>query len=201
MANMQPSDFGVDIEDLPKLVLDEDAGRKTLVRLNTVAAFRIAVLDAKLAFFGHYVRDHLDIDIGNAMDERETMLELTKKHEITWNGVSRVIDRHVFLLVTAMRSFDVNTLDNDDLDIVGCAAYGTMFRDVVFGGIEGDEIGITLRHRANNNKLSVVDVINDARGAMQLANKQGAVFTEIVKQYIKGSAENPHYGEGIKLGR
>jgi hypothetical protein len=197
---MNASDFGIDLGTLPALKLDEDAGRKVLTRMNSVPSFRDNLYESKLTFFCHYLEDHLNIDIGDALKNKDKAIALVPKHETVWNSISRVMDRHVFLIVTALCSFDVNTLDSDDLDMVGCVAYGGMFRDIPLAAMEADEISITLARRFKMDSDPMVQLVHSAQ-AVDLMKSQAGDYLQFMKAYVADAMrQGDNYAKGVKLG-
>lgn len=137
---MKPTDFGVDLDTLPKLKFDEDAGRKVIERMSRIPAYHDTVKFTKLTYFMHHVSHHLDLETKkielNDIDAIEK--ELIPMYPLIWEQVSRVIDRHIFMFTAMFNSFEVNVENEDDLEVIGCHVYSELVSIPVFALLLGD---------------------------------------------------------------
>lgn len=137
---MKPTDFGVDLDALPKLKFDEDAGRKALERMRRIPVFAKTVKYLKQSYFHHHLSHHLDVDVGDVKLSDINGIEkvLIPRYPLIWEQVSRVIDRHIFMMVAMFHSFEANIEDKDDMEAVNCHVYDEFVSVPVFGLLLGD---------------------------------------------------------------
>lgn len=202
---MRPTDFGVDVDALPKLVLNEERGRALLAELNDVKAFREYIDMGKRVFLQHYLADHLDVKEADFSEPRRSKYikrtdALMKDHELVWMSISRLVDRHVFLLVTAHASIMDNVLDADDMEYVKCNAYTNTFDVAVSGALDGLDIAKVLYHRIKRGPTLAGTLDNTVRAAQTADSdilRYGNVVRKVIKDFVHDKASNgPTTDEG-----
>lgn len=189
---MEPTDFGVNVDALPKLVLNEEAGRKLLGKLNAIEAFRDHIDMGKRVFFLHYLDRHLEIDAAGAdTSSTKAFLRLTDKlmrdHEPVWASISRMMDRHIFLQVTAYASMRENVLDDDDLEYLKCNAYSNSYHEIVAGAISGWETADVLAYRITHRPSITLEASMRAKSTI---DKDATRYKKVAAGVLLGVIED-----------
>lgn len=202
---MEPTDFGIDLTTLPKLVLNEDRGRKMFERLLSVKAFRLGLNLSKEVYFRHYLEVHLDVqaaDFDTDIDIKrwqERLKVLKKDHELVWTTIDGIVNRHVFLIVTAWSSLEENVINDDEREFVRCNAYMTSFSSILNASIEVDDIAAYVARgiRSGDMMQTIERTVAAAANVDKAANRMRTVM----RQYVKDATENIDYGIGLPVHR
>lgn len=197
---MNITDFGVNVDALPKLVLNEDAGRTILKRLLMVRAFRDYIDMGKRVFFAHYLHDHLEVETNIEPGwPRKKFVAATDRlmadHELVWNSINTIVDRHVFLMVTAYASVRDNVLNSDDLEYTDCRAYINTFFVSVAGALGAMETADALITRIKRHP-NAADVIETTMRAKETIASDVARFEKISQVFMIDAMDNKEYFDG-----
>lgn len=196
---MTQEDFAINLDTLPKLVLNEDKGRALLKHMLTVDAFKQGVLALKLASLQHHCEAHLEIKLPTwfgpekAGTTREQVNRLTKEFPnigIVWEKLSLQIDRHLFLFFTAYASQLDNLTDEDNKDFVDCGVYDSQAVEVAAAAFVAHGIG------ASASRKFGTDPIRTLIGSAKAAIASQGHYKIVLENYVKDTLGRDDYGKG-----
>lgn len=201
---MTHDDFAIDVEALPKLVLNEEKGRALLKHLLKLDAFKSAVFALKMASLQHHCEAHLEFNLPSwfgatkEASPREQINRLTKEYPnigIVWEKLSLQIDRHLFLFFTAYASQLDNLTDEDNAEFVDCGVYDSQAVEVAAAAFVAHGIGASANRKFNDDPMRTV--IGMAKAVHASTQHHKIVLEKVVQDafgidnYGKGTIYNP----------
>lgn len=192
---MNASNFGINADNLPKLVFDEDAGRKLLKHLEQYKMWHDSLKIMKLMYFHHVLEDHIKVpgikEVDKPTNDNERYIwSLTHQHEREWTDVTRMIDRHVFMVVCMYASFDVNLPDGIEREVSKCGAYSGMVLWPVLSMLAGSTVTEAFWRKVNKNGINLNSMMHGSLYAADMAKGIKGLFGSRIDSMVQeGIAE------------